>query len=915
MRRNRLARSMRSIIEQLEGRVLLSSALPHAIQPADTVVVDPINGNATITGTVQYDPAFNSAGGGVIAGATVFLDLNHDNTPDPGDPTVATDASGSFTFQDVDSVPLGTTYWVEVAPQTGYHLDPPGYQAETVMAGVTANATLLESNEAGISGIFYEDNNQDGIYEPAIDTPEVGGTVYIDANKNGILDAGETSTTTNGQGFFNLPAAPGTYEIRCVPDPGFVQDPPQYVTVTVGASDQAVANVGEGEGATITGVVKYDPNSGGGSIMNATVFVDLNHDHTLDAGDPNAITDANGDFTLTPLYAEPTGTTFWVEVIPQAGYHQDAPGYQGVTLTTGASNAQNVVILESDETGISGILYADNNQNGVYDPGIDVPLAGDTVYIDANDSGVLTAGDTTAVTDSNGMFNLPAAPGTYEVRVVPRPNFSQDAPGYVTATVGSSDQTVANVGETNGSSINGIVFIDASGSGAFAAGDTPVAGELVEINAIGTNTSGYSDEVTTAADGSYSFPGLTPGQYRLMIDTVDGTSGNLEDNPGYIDVTLTAGQQLVQNIGEGVAASVSGVAFDDNNGNGVQDPGELGLSNQTVYIDINNNGADDTAGVGSDGLPLAGPEPTGVTEADGQFDIGNLGPGTYTVRLQTPQGVLITDPTSGANSYTFTVGSGQNATGKVFGFQTPDLAIAMVQSSTAPVLDGAKQKAAFRVTNVGSLPAIGQVSVDLYASTVQAFDIASATLSGATTPINVDLQPGQSKIVKLKYSYPTTLASGSYYITGQIVTTVSDNNRANNSSQSIGPVQITQPYIDLNLAYETQPSAVVFPGAATVLNLILTNNGNVTNSTTLMFHIYLSPTNTFSSGETIVRSVPVSGLHLKAGASKVIHLTLVFPGETLGVEYPIVTVDSGNPLGEANLTNNVAIPLAPTTFE
>src|SRR5205807_2216479 len=64
--------------------------------------------------------------------------------------------------------------------------------------------------------------------------------------------------------------------------------------------------------------------------------------------------------------------------------------------------------------------------------------------------------------------------------------------------------------------------------------------------------------------------------------------------------------------------TITGVKFEDQNANGVQDAGEAGLGGFTIYIDRNNNGVLDVG------------EPRTVTAADGSytFDASNVINGT-----------------------------------------------------------------------------------------------------------------------------------------------------------------------------------------------------------------------------------------------------------------------------------------------
>src|SRR4051794_12447527 len=64
--------------------------------------------------------------------------------------------------------------------------------------------TLLSS----VFGVVYNDQNYNGIRD-AGDTIYVGLNVYVDANDNGSLDAGEQSSSTSANGGYQLDLAAG----------------------------------------------------------------------------------------------------------------------------------------------------------------------------------------------------------------------------------------------------------------------------------------------------------------------------------------------------------------------------------------------------------------------------------------------------------------------------------------------------------------------------------------------------------------------------------------------------------------------------------------------------------------------------------------------------------------------------------
>src|SRR5205807_1679400 len=101
----------------------------------------------------------------------------------------------------------------------------------TVFADNNGNAKL-DAGELGVSGRkLYIDKNKNGILDAdgIKDSTEValsGWVVYLDTNNNGVLDAGEQSFTTGSDGKFSFVIPSGTYHLREVLKAGFKRTTP-----------------------------------------------------------------------------------------------------------------------------------------------------------------------------------------------------------------------------------------------------------------------------------------------------------------------------------------------------------------------------------------------------------------------------------------------------------------------------------------------------------------------------------------------------------------------------------------------------------------------------------------------------------------------------------------------------------------
>jgi hypothetical protein len=300
---------------------------------------------------------------------------------------------------------------------------------------------------------------------------------------------------------------------------------------------------------------------------------------------------------------------------------------------------------------ISGMKFNDLNGDGIQERG-EPALAGVTVFLDLHDDGTLDPGDPSTTTDANGDYTFAnLAPGTYRVREAAQAELMQTTPNPADITLGSGqDVTGVNFGDFRLISISGSKFNDLNGNGVRDPGEPGLAGITVFLD---TNNNGILDPgerfTTTDANGNFTFANVGPGTYRVREAQQPGL---LQITPVPAPITTSSGQNVTTiTFGDFRLISISGEKFNDLNGNHTKDAGEPGLANWFIYLDSND-----------DGIYEPG-EPFVLTNAEGDYQFNNLGPGTYYVREVQQSGWLQTTITPGA----ITAVSGQNQTGVNFG--------------------------------------------------------------------------------------------------------------------------------------------------------------------------------------------------------------------------------------------------------
>ena len=197
----------------------------------------------TVSGFVFDDTNENGqqdSGEPGLSGWTVYADLKNDGQLDSGDPTATTDANGNFQLTELSP----GTYTIRVEMPGGWRnttADNGPARTATVVANQTNTvASFGFTQQCNLLGTVFDDANGDGILN-AHETSLAGWLVYIDVNHSGTYQASDPSTTTNAWGAFSFTnLAPGTYTIRVVPQTSWHSTAPNGASYQVTLVDGGV---------------------------------------------------------------------------------------------------------------------------------------------------------------------------------------------------------------------------------------------------------------------------------------------------------------------------------------------------------------------------------------------------------------------------------------------------------------------------------------------------------------------------------------------------------------------------------------------------------------------------------------------------------------------------------------------------
>ncbi len=365
----------------------------------------------------------------------------------------------------------------------------------------------------------------------------------------------------------------------------------------------------------------------------------------------SAISDAVGAYLITDLFPG----SYYIRTYPPEGYvfsNNSGPGFNNVINNANGEGTSDFFTIESEDrldidiglsktVNIGDLVWEDINGNGINDsePG----LSGITVFI-ADTSG--TSIDST-ITDSLGNYLFEGLlPGQYEIFIdadiyevtlklgeladTDNNDFNQEGSTGLIDFLEGGIYTFVDAGLYIPASLGDRVWIDKNENGLQDDGEPGFPGLKIFL----LNGVERIDSTTTDGQGNFIFDDLPPGAYGLLTDipfghivtgTVEGQS-MLDNDFISIQENAIAAVELSsrdnrQDIDLGLIelpGSISGIAWEDFNVDGIFNEDEPFLSMIEVYLlDENNN-------------IIA----TDTTDEQGEYSFAEVKVGTYSLSFE-----------------------------------------------------------------------------------------------------------------------------------------------------------------------------------------------------------------------------------------------------------------------------------------
>lgn len=230
----------------------------------------------------------------------------------------------------------------------------------------------------------------------------------------------------------------------------------------------------------------------------------------------------------------------------------------------------------------------------------------------------------------------------------------------------------------------------------------------------------------------------------------------------------------------------------------------------------------------------------------------------------------------------------------------------VISSVPSSIIGGNKGSIAVNVANLGDILAEGLIDVAFYASTDQELGSGDSQFYGVNDRA-VKLKPlslaGKAKKITAKFTYPSDLPDGTYYILAVVSSdSITELSTDNNTAFTSTPIVIAAPVTDLTGPDFGGTNFVT--GKTATVPVTLQNQGNVTLAGTASLVFVFSADELLDSDDFTSAAVAIK-VNLKAGASKAFKAKLAAPPIDPGDYFVFIILDSTNVVAEVNEANNL----------
>jgi YVTN family beta-propeller protein len=431
---------------------------------------------------------------------------------------------------------------------TLYLLPVVAAQSSTINNGANSLSSL-----GSITGLVYNDSNHNGKYDPG-EQGLAGWNIVLTNSKGSSTVA--TSVINGSFKFTNL--EPGVYTISEVQWTGYTNTSPLSMNATLMP----------GQVLNVTTTYGLFGNARLGSII-GLVYNDLNHNGKYDAGEPGlagwnlVLTNSKGSSTVATSVINGSFTfnnmkpgNYTIYEVQWGGYTNTSPLSMNVTLALGQNlNVTTTYGLFGNARlgSITGLVYNDLNDNGIYEPGD--PGLVDWIIVLDNSKGFVA--DT--VSGSNGSFAFNNVnSGNYTINEVQKSGYTNTSPlslkvslalgqnlNLTTAYGLFGNVRPGSIANPQNGSIEGQVIN--------AAADNGVANVTIQVYFA---SCGLASQVKTNSTGFYEVS-LAQGSY-IVNETVP--AGFTSTTPTSVETTVTSGKETTVNFGLKSATKLAYVA-------------------------------------------------------------------------------------------------------------------------------------------------------------------------------------------------------------------------------------------------------------------------------------------------------------------------------------------------------------------